>query len=133
MAIVRWRPFEELDEFLEHYGKHGVFDFATDISEDENHVYVEMNTAGIDPESIDIQVHDNILRVHGTRAETYEEEDKHFTRKEIRRGSFEREITLPCPVENGNRAQAEYAHGMLKITLPKEKGKKPSKIKITKK
>lgn len=130
MAIIRWKPFEEFDELFEESRKQFTFDLATDVSEDKNNVYVEMNTAGIEPDNIDIQVYDHTLYVRGTREEKEESKDKHYTRKEIRRGSFEREITLPCPVEEGSNAQAEYSHGILKITLPKEKSKQPSKIKI---
>jgi HSP20 family protein len=44
--------------------------------------------------------------------------EKQFYKKEIRRGSFERIILLPCSVEDG-QARAEFKDCILKIVLPK--------------
>jgi HSP20 family protein len=126
---MKWKPLEELDEFFEHYVRPSTYDLAADVLEDENNIYVEMSTAGINPEALDIQTHDNVLRIRGTREEMHEKKGKHYSRKEIRRGRFEREISLPSTVD-GTQAQADYFNGILKITLPKEKGKEPHRVKI---
>ncbi len=133
MAIIRWRPFHELEEMFEEgepFRLNG-WDLAADVSEDENNVFVEMNLPGIDPDNVDIDVEKNYLRISGSREEKEEKKDKHYFKKEIRRGSFERIISLPCAVM-GDKAQAEVKDGILTVTLPKEKGKQPSKIQIKK-
>lgn len=91
-----------------------------------------MNTAGIDPDKIEIAVHNNTLRVFGSRDEKEVVEDKHYYKKEIRRGSFERIISLPSPVDQ-SKATAECKDGVLYIVLPKTKATKQSTIKIVKK
>ena len=135
MPIIKWHPFHDFDEFFEdlaHKHHHNGWDLAVDVSEDKSNVYVDMNIPGINPDKVDIEVEDTYLKVSGSREEKKEEKEKNYYRKEIRRGSFERVISLPSPVL-GDKAKAEFSDGVLKITLPKEKGKKLSKIKVAKK
>ena len=133
MPLIRWNPLHDLDEFfheLEFPRRHG-WDLAVDIYEDENAVTVEMQVPGIDSEKVEIEVADNHLHISGSREEKEEKKEKHYYRKEIRRGSFERVVVLPCAVDE-SKTRAEFQDGVLKITLPKVKGKEPSKIKVTK-
>lgn len=134
MPIIKWRPFRDLDDMFDDFkqGNNG-WDLAADVYENDQEVVVTMHTAGIDPDHIDIEVEDTHLHVSGTRKEEQESEDQEYYRKEIRRGSFERVIPLPCHVD-GEEARAEMKDGVLKIMLPKHKAKEASnKIKIHKK
>lgn len=133
MSIIRWRPFEELEESfedIEPFRANG-WDLAADVYEDKDKIVVEMHLPGIDPNKVDIDVDENYLRISGSREESEEKKEKNFFKKEIRRGSFERVIPLPCAVES-EKAQAECKEGTLKIILPKKQGKQPSKIQIKK-
>jgi HSP20 family protein len=49
--------------------------------------------------------------------------------RERRSGSFQRAITLPVPVDS-DKAQAQFEHGVLTLTLPKSEQAKPRQIKI---
>jgi HSP20 family protein len=121
MRIVKWHPLLELEEAFEQLPSFAKgWDVDVDISEDKENIFVEMHLPGVDAEKIDIEVNENMLRVSGSREEKKEEKDKHFFRKEIRRGMFERTVMLPVPVQ-GDKAQASFEHGVLKIELPKEK------------
>jgi HSP20 family protein len=104
-------------------------DLAADVFEKDNNVIVEMNLPGIDPEKVEISVQDNYMRIAGSREEKQETKDKHYVSKEIRRGSFERIVRLPAAVED-KEANAEYDHGVLRVTIPKKKAVKPETIKI---
>ncbi len=132
MAIVKWEPFGELDRFFDDFhtpGLGGMGDMAVDLYEDGNNYIAEMNVAGIEPEKVDVTVEGNYLRIVGTREEEKEKKEKHFFSKEIRRGSFERALRLPAPV-NEEEVAAEYKEGVLKVTLPKREETKPGKVKV---
>jgi HSP20 family protein len=58
------------------------------------------------------------------------EEQTRWHRREIRRTSFARSISLPTEVE-ADKANAEFEHGVLTLSLPKADVVKPKQIKIT--
>ncbi len=123
MSLIKWEPFfGDIDRFFEDLpapaGSKFGWDLAIDVYEKDNKVIAEMNLPGIDPERLNVSVEDNYLRISGSREESKEEKDKHYYSKEIRRGSFERAVRLPSVVEK-DKVDAEYANGMLRVTMPK--------------
>lgn len=125
MAIVKWDPFQGLERIFE-----GDFpltslrasypsDLSVDVYEEGGDIVAEMHIADMDPESMDITVEDNLLRVVGRKNEEKEENKKNYYYKEIQRGSFERTIRLPGNVK-AEDAKAGYDDGVLKIVIPKE-------------
>ncbi len=106
------------------------FSPAVDVYEEKDNIVVETPLAGIDPEKVNITVEDNVLRIEGQSEKKSEVDDKNYYRKEVRFGSFSRTIALPKTV-NGDKAQASYDKGMLKIVIPKAEEAKPKSIKIT--
>ncbi len=138
MAIIPWRPFDELDRFffdedwfLPVLPKFSIVP-AMDIYETDKDVVAEVNLPGIDPKKIDISVKDRVLRVSGSSEEKTEEKKKGYWRREIRKGSFERAISLPSDVQE-DKVDAVYEKGVLKIVIPKAKSKtaeKKVKIKV---
>jgi len=104
----------------------------TDVSQDADNVYVEMHVPGINTDHIEIMVNEDQLRVSGEREESVEVQDRDYYHKEIKYGSFDRVIPLPCAVEK-NKVLAVCEEGVLKITLPKKTEQEAATIKITKK
>ncbi|MHC1591326.1 MAG: Hsp20/alpha crystallin family protein [Candidatus Helarchaeales archaeon] len=102
---------------------------AIDMYEDEENVIVETALAGIDPEKVNITVEDDVLKIEGSSEHKSEVEDKNYYRKEMRSGSFTRQVALPKRVKS-DETKAEYTDGILKITLPKTDDIKPKKIKV---
>ncbi len=130
MKYLHWKPLTELEETLEHLPSFSKsWDFDVDMYEDNGNIIVEMHVAGVKPDGLDIEVNENILRVTGSREEEKEKEGKHFFRKEIKRGAFERTLMLPADVQ-AESAEATFEHGVLKIVLHKEKTQHTHKIKI---
>jgi HSP20 family protein len=133
MAIVKWEPFGEFDRFFDDFAPSSFTkmsgDMAVDLYEEGNAVVAEMSLPGADPEKVDVTVEGQYLRVIGTREEEKETKNKQFYSKEIRRGSFERAIRLPEPV-NDTAVTAEYENGVLKVTMPKLGDTKKDKIKV---
>ncbi len=138
MPIIRWRPWwaDEWEDFekpfselpsLFHRGKG--FIPAIDVYQDKDNVVVETPLPGIDPEKVDISIENDVLTIQGESEEKKEIEEKDYYRKEVRQGSFYRSVALPTRVL-GDKANASYEKGMLKITIPKAPEAKPKTIKI---
>ena len=135
---IKWEPFGEFDRFfndalspIPRSGGVG-FDLSVDVYEKDGSVVAEMNLPGMDPEKLDVTVEESYLTIAGSREEKIEDkdEDKHYFRKEIRRGSFERTVHLPCAVEKEG-VEAEYDQGTLKVVMKKQTENKNGKVKIT--
>lgn len=117
MSMIKWRPYEELENFDQEMENLGI-DLAVDMYEDNDDVIVAMNVPGVDAKHIHIRIDDNHLHVSGEREEKKEVKEKHYVHKEIRRGSFERTISLPCAI-HADKITKHVANGVLTITLPK--------------
>ena len=134
MAIIRWRPFSDLDKFFDNinnFTKEIDQDLSTDIYEQGSNIVIEMNVAGIKPENIDITIENDYVKVSGSRQEEHEEHknnNKQYFKKELKRGIFERVIDLPTSIEV-DKVKADIKHGMLIITLPKSNKKESRRIK----
>ena len=130
MAIIRWNPWAELDNFDRFFDmpSHG-FMPAMDVYEDKENVYVESPLAGVDPEKVNITIEDNVLKIEGSMEKKSEVDEKNYYRKEVRAGSFYRNVTLPSRVQ-ANKAEANFHNGMLKIKIPKTEEVKPKKVPV---
>lgn len=127
MSIIPWSPFLDTFESLEK----GLVNFvpAIDVYEEKDNVVVEATLAGIKPEDVDINVHDDVLSLEGKRESSSEVDEKNYYRKEMRSGSFHRAVMLPAAVQ-ADKARADFENGLLKITLPKAEQAKSKSIKI---
>ncbi|HJZ12921.1 MAG TPA: Hsp20/alpha crystallin family protein, partial [Acidobacteriota bacterium] len=95
------------------------WDLAVDLYEDKDNLIAEMNLPGINPEKIEITFQNGGLKIAAAREEIKETKEKQFYSKEIRRGSFERFVQLPCEVKK-DKTEAQFKNGVLKITIPKK-------------
>ncbi len=133
MSLIKWEPFGQIDDFFADFPRTTLTkmssDLAVDVYEKDGKVVAEMNIPGIKPEDIDVSIEDNYLRVSGSHQEEKEDEKKHYYSKEIRRGSFERIVSLPAAVKSEG-VEADYHHGRLHITMPKAEHTKEHKITI---
>ncbi len=136
MPIVKWTPagniFDDMDSMFNDAWLPVMrqnFAPAADVYEDKDNVVVEMPLANIDPQKVDITVENNVLTVSGKSEHKSEVDEKSYYRKEIRTGSFSRTIALPKSVR-GDKAEASYDKGVLKIVVPKAEEAKPKTIKV---
>lgn len=127
MSLIPWSPFLDTFESLEK--SFTSFVPAIDVYEEADKVVVEATLAGIKPEEVEINVHEDVLTIEGKRQTSSEVDEKNYYRKEVRSGSFQRSVMLPSFVV-ANKAEATFENGMLKIKLPKEAQAKPKNIKI---
>lgn len=142
--LVRWDPFSELDQMRQVMDR--VFGdlrparllgdsgteigyFPVDISETDEEFRVEAALPGVTPENVDIQVHGDTVTIKGEAKEESEEKGRNWLRRERRWGVFARSFTLPTAIDP-DRAVADYADGVLTLTLPKSEAVKPKTIKV---
>ena len=95
-------------------------------------LYVEAMVPGVDPDALKLSVVRRTLTLTGESRPLHGESDpepKVFHRKERSEGRFERRFTLPMEVDT-EKVSAEYADGMLRVTLPKLGQDTPRQINI---
>lgn len=137
MSIIKWEPFQMddlLNDFLDREYVPVVptvnkFVPPINIYDDKDNVYVDVAVSGYNPDNIELDVQDGVLTIKGNMEKKREIEEKNYYRKEIRMGSFARQIALPSEVY-GEKAEANFDNGVLKISIPKKEEIKPKKIEI---
>ncbi|MBC7073878.1 Hsp20/alpha crystallin family protein [Candidatus Parcubacteria bacterium] len=139
MPIIPWRPFWDIERwFEEEWPEFSLPKIRTprmDIYETDNKVVAEVELPGVDPKNINVTVKDNLLKVEAKSEEKKEVKERGYYRKEIGTRYFKRVVPLPAEVL-GDKAEAEYSDGILKISIPKAPPKKEKektiKIKVKK-
>lgn len=140
MKVVKWSPmfpnrmFRDFDDMFEDFAgpmMQDGFAPAVDVYEEGNNVIVEAPLPGIEAEDVEISIENDVLSIQGKSEKKTEVDDKNYYRKEVRYGSFHRAIALPYSVD-GDKAEAKYDNGVLKVSVPKAEQVKKKMIKIQK-
>jgi HSP20 family protein len=85
---------------------------------------------GLAPEDVDLSITGETLTMRGERKRPEGIPDECYRRQERPFGPWSRTVTLPERVD-GTAASAEFAQGVLTITLPKAEEVKPRQITIS--
>lgn len=96
------------------------------LSEDEDHVYVEVAVPGLEAKDISINLHQGTLTVSGQH-QMDENGKKHYRSMQ---SSYSYQVSLPSQVKEDGEPQAELRNGILTITFEKLPEAKPKQIKI---
>jgi HSP20 family protein len=137
-----WTPINELERlqrrmgrlFEETFGpgvalwRPGVYPLVN-ISEDHDYIYVRAELPGINPQELEITVHEGNLILRGERKIPPEEKQVNYHRRERESGYFRRVVNLPSPV-NPDKVEASYKDGILTVKLAKPEEIKPRVIKV---
>jgi HSP20 family protein len=102
---------------------------AMDVVEDEHGLTLSVELPGLAKEDVKLTVENGVLAISGEKKSATETHEKTWHRMERRYGTFYRAITLPKGV-TGEKAEASFENGVLKITLPKSEAVKPKAIAI---
>ena len=84
---------------------------------------------GVNPEQIDIAVHQDTLTIKGKREPEKVEGEAVAQRQERAQGSFARTVILPFRVD-AERVSARFDRGVLRLELPRPDADKPHQIKV---
>ena len=102
---------------------------AVDILETDTELLFKVDAAGVSLEDIDVQLENETMTLKGERKFEKDEKVKGYHRIERSYGAFARSFTLPNTVDPEG-VRADYALGVLTITLPKKEIAKPRAIKV---
>jgi HSP20 family protein len=99
-----------------------------------DHAVVLAAMPGIHPDDANVSVDKDTLTITGSVSGERKQQDEKgdpvaWYLSEIPRGSFERRITLPFPIDE-ERVEAQFSNGMLRIVLPKLEASKPRKVSL---
>lgn len=134
-APVPANPFEAMQAFMrEPFAafpwQQGEAFPSVDVKESDTEVTVSAELPGIDPKDVELTLENGVLTIRGQKREEKEDkEGENVISREIRYGSFSRSMALPGEV-NAEEARASFDKGVLKITVPKAPGSRPTRVPI---
>jgi HSP20 family protein len=127
---MNFDPFRELDRvagaFLDT--RRGPRLMPMDLYRDGDHYVMAADLPGIDPGSVDIDIDGQLLTIRAERTLT-QGEGVAWLAKERESGSFLRQLNLGQGIDTEN-ITANYANGVLSVTIPVSEKAKPRKIAV---
>jgi HSP20 family protein len=141
-----WDPIRELEELQSRWaslfdrrmllpnGREEQFSLTewtppVDIAEDGKEYTIKAELPGVNKEDVKVTVEGGVLSISGERKSEKEEKDKKYHRIERTYGSFVRSFTLPEGTA-GDKINAEFKDGVLKLHLPKDEKAKPKTVDV---
>ena len=144
MDMVPWKPFgdigslrKEMDSLWNRFLDDSPLSRlmpqgwspSADLSETKDKVIVKADLPGLDAKDIDVSLSGDILTIRGEKKKEEEEKDEHHYRLERFSGTFQRSFRLPTEVQ-GDKIDAKFDKGVLKIILPKTAQAKKKEVKV---
>jgi HSP20 family protein len=146
MTIMRYDPFRDLRTLQEEVNRlfstnltrafgdegigRGAWSPSVDIYENKDQIVLEAELPGMKQDDFDLTIENNVITLRGERRFEKVDDADNYHRVERSYGSFTRSFTLPQTV-SGEGAQAEYANGVLRVTLPKREEAKSRRIEVS--
>jgi HSP20 family protein len=138
MALVKTKNGSTTDLVDEMFGAFfdwqlpGRFTYSAaplDLYEKDGKYVLEMAVPGYEAKDVNVEVTGQTVSVSGEHTEKSEKKDVRYHRREMRRGSFSRTITLPQDLD-ANAVVATIDKGILKVELSPMKPIAPKKIEV---
>jgi len=111
------------------FGSLSTGELATNVREDEDAFYVEMEVPGVKPEEIDLSFIGSELTLKISRPAPKEEKNVRYLRRERVFGNMVRTITLPMN-STPQEMEASIENGILCVRLKKPEAAKVQKISV---
>jgi HSP20 family protein len=102
---------------------------AVDVYENDDSVVVKTAIPGVKGEDINVSIAGDTLSVKAESKAEEEVKRENYLRRERCYGAYRRSVTLPSGLKT-DRAEADFADGILTLTFPKAEEIKPKTIKI---
>jgi HSP20 family protein len=134
-VVLRIDPFREFDRLAEQMfasvsgGGSVPRAMPMDIYRSGDHYVLHCDLAGIDPDSLDINVEGSVLTISASR-QSRTKEGVQWLANERPTGTFRRQLTLGDDVDT-EHITATYEDGVATLTLPIREQAKPRRIEIS--
>ena len=89
-----------------------------ELKEKDDEIVVRAELPGLHQEDVEVTLTDNVLSIRGEKKQEKTEKDEGYTYSERSYGAFERRIPIDAEVL-GDKVSAQFADGVLTVTLPK--------------
>ena len=146
MTLVRWDPFEDVEELQSRInrmfedsfgcGLNPENDFSScawkppvDIYEADNRIVLSAELPGVGKDDISIEIKDNILTLRGERKANKNIQGKNIYRQERSFGAFQRSFNLQQNIQP-KLIKATFKDGVLDIEIPKPEAEPPKQITV---
>lgn len=128
--LMRTDPFRDFDRLAQQVlgttARPAVM--PMDAWREDDKFIVEFDLPGVDVDSLNLDVERNVLTVHAQRTE--HDPDREMVSAERARGVFSRQLFLGETLDT-DAIEANYAGGVLRLTIPVAEKAKPRRIAIT--
>ncbi len=128
MALRFTDPFGEFDRIFERFAPAGAGTMPMDVYEKDDTFYVRFDLPGVDPEAVEMTVEQNVLTVTAERP-IEDTEGANWMVRERPSGRHSRQLRLG-PSLDPARVEANYAQGVLTVTIPVREEAKPYRVSI---
>lgn len=143
MAIIRWDPFNELQDMQSRLNRlfrvpvrtgsdeSLLADWcpAVDVQETDTDYLIKADLPEVKKDDVKVLLQDGIVSVSGERHQEKEEKGKKYHKIEREYGHFERRFTVPTDVE-ADKVHAEFKDGVLSVRLPKSAKATPRSVDV---
>ena len=142
MIVRYWHPFQEVETLRQQLDS--VFNEVSNaietapaawtpalrLVENGDHYRLTVQLAGIAPEAIDVQATRESVVITGERQQAATAEGDRLLHDDIHYGHFRRVVNLPAAIRTDAIA-ADFADGLLTLTLPKVEEDRHKVVKIS--
>lgn len=139
MALVRSDPFRDVDRMFQQLWGGGSIQPGTgtrqlampmDAYRKDGSFLIRLDLPGVQADSIDLTVEENVLTIKAERSAPPRAEDVESVISERPFGSFTRQVFLGENLDSDN-IRADYDAGVLTISIPVLEHAKPRRIEVT--
>ncbi len=127
--LMRTDPFRELDRFTQQVLGTAArpTKMPMDAWREGDEFHVEFDLPGVNPDSLDLDIENNVVTVRAERAPV--DPTREMLAAERPRGLFSRQLVLGTNLDTG-RINADYHDGVLRLVIPVAEKAKPRKITV---
>lgn len=133
--MLRFDPFRDLDRLTEQFlgapaGTQRAPRFMPmDLYRAGDNYVLHADLPGVDPGSVDVAVDNGTLTIRAERTFASDQDSRQWITSERFAGSFLRQLSLGDGID-AEHISADYANGVLTVTIPVAERAKPRRIEI---